>query len=125
MADHKRDLIYLLIVMIIILFVCVIGYHAFSGKGDTVVIEIDGKCVGEYSLHEEREIYLPDEENHTNVLTIADNKAYMSSADCPDKLCMKQKAISHNKETIVCLPNRIVVTVRSVSSGGEYDTIVQ
>ncbi|MFR5116202.1 MAG: NusG domain II-containing protein [Eubacterium sp.] len=31
----------------------------------------------------------------------------MISADCPDKLCVNQHAISSNGETIVCLPNKV------------------
>ena len=42
---------------------------------------------------------------------IADGKADMKDADCPDRLCVKQKAISRQNENIVCLPNKIVVTV--------------
>ncbi|KAI4447103.1 hypothetical protein C823_001622 [Eubacterium plexicaudatum ASF492] len=32
-------------------------------------------------------------------------------ADCPDQLCVHQKAISGQGETIVCLPNKIVVEI--------------
>lgn len=42
---------------------------------------------------------------------IRDGKADMKEADCPDKLCVHQKAISAENESIVCLPNRVVVTV--------------
>lgn len=39
--------------------------------------------------------------------------ADMTSADCPDHLCVKQKAISKEGESIICLPNKVVVTVKS------------
>ena len=35
----------------------------------------------------------------------------MTEADCPDQLCVHQRAISKQKQTIVCLPNRVVVEV--------------
>ena len=37
----------------------------------------------------------------------------MIEADCPDRLCVKQKAICKNGETIVCLPHKVVVEIRS------------
>ena len=37
----------------------------------------------------------------------------MLEADCPDQLLLHQKAISKDKESIICLPNRVVVTVES------------
>lgn len=37
----------------------------------------------------------------------------MTSADCPDHLCVKKKAISKEGESIICLPNKVVVTVKS------------
>ena len=40
------------------------------------------------------------------------------SADCPDKLCVNQHSISFNGETIVCLPNKLVV---KIVSGEEAD----
>ena len=31
--------------------------------------------------------------------------------DCPDRLCVQQHAICKERETIVCLPNKVVVEV--------------
>lgn len=33
----------------------------------------------------------------------------MTEADCPDHLCMKQKAVDSTGGTIVCLPNKVVI----------------
>ena len=45
-------------------------------------------------------------------------EADMKEADCPDKLCVHQKAISAENESIVCLPNRVVVTVTNSKKEG-------
>ena len=49
----------------------------------------------------------------TNTLVIKGGVADMTSADCPDHLCVKKKAISKEGESIICLPNKVVVTVKS------------
>jgi len=35
----------------------------------------------------------------------------VTDADCPDRLCVKQRAISKQGETIVCLPHRLIVKI--------------
>jgi hypothetical protein len=45
------------------------------------------------------------------ILVISDGKADMESADCPNQICVHHSAISHTGETIVCLPNRVVIEI--------------
>lgn len=77
--------------------------------GSTVTVKVKGKEFGTYSLSKDQEIDI----NGTNRLVIKDGKADMTWADCPDKLCVHQKAIDRDKETIVCLPNKVVAEVHS------------
>ena len=83
-----------------------------SKKGETVKIEKDGKLYAEYSLRENRTVKLEDGEAF-NILVIENGKVYVLEASCPDKLCVNQGSASKNGETIVCLPNKTVVTVYS------------
>ncbi len=74
----------------------------------------DGETYGTYSLSKDQTISIKDGNGYvTNTLVIRNRKAYMESADCPDKLCVRQKSISLVHETIVCLPNKVVVTVEN------------
>ena len=45
------------------------------------------------------------------MIRIEDGQAYMEEADCPDGYCMEQGGISGQKQTIVCLPHKLVVEV--------------
>ena len=47
----------------------------------------------------------------TNTLVIENGAAWLSHANCPDELCVKQGKISHNGQVITCLPNKLTVTV--------------
>lgn len=58
----------------------------------------------------------------TNILQIKEGKADMTEADCPDKLCVHQKAVSKNGESIICLPNKVVIEVKS-SEQSAYDAV--
>ena len=46
-----------------------------------------------------------------NVLVIKDGNVCISNADCPDGLCVKQGTISKANESIICLPNKLVVRI--------------
>ena len=60
----------------------------------------------------------------TNHLIIKDCKADVTEADCPDQICVDQKAISKEGETIVCLPNKVVVEVKGADAS-DFDTMTK
>lgn len=78
-----------------------------SPKSAEIEIKVDGNLQGTYSLWEDQEITI----GKTNVLVISGGKAKMQSAQCPDQICVRQTAISKKGETIVCLPNKVIVEV--------------
>ena len=79
-----------------------------------VKVTIDGRGYGTYPLSKDDTIEIKNGDGDvTNTLVIKGGVADMTSADCPDHLCVKQKAISKEGESIICLPNKVVVTVKS------------
>ena len=46
----------------------------------------------------------------------------MIEADCPDKLCVHQKAIERTNETIVCLPHKVVVEIQDAKEA-DFDSM--
>lgn len=86
-------------------------YLLLSGeRGSSVQVVCDGRLLGEYSLQEDREIPLSLEEGR-NLLLIRDGKVWMEEADCPDRLCVRQGAVSRAGESIICLPHKLTVSV--------------
>lgn len=95
-------------------------------KGATAVVTVDGVERYRCSLFVEKEIEIDD----TNILVIKDGAADMITADCPDQICVKHTPISNAGETIICLPNKVVVTIESLTGNerpaqGEVDVIVK
>lgn len=104
----------------VIAFIVFIFYSITGGEeAAAVTVKVDGELQGTYSLSEEQEIEI---NGGTNLLQIKDGKADMIEADCPDKLCVNQKAISKNLENIICLPNQVIVEVQSTDNS-EYDAV--
>ncbi len=86
--------------------------RVFAGEASRVVVSVDGEVVGEYPLNSERQVDITGVQGGSNKLVIKDGRADIVEADCPDKLCVHEAPVSKEGEALVCLPHRVVVTVR-------------
>lgn len=102
----------------------------FRQSGSRVVIYRDGQRAECFPLSEDR-TFLIDSAYGTNRLVISDGEAFLTEADCPDKLCVKMGKIRYDGQTIVCLPHKVVVAVEGgekeslPESGGEVDIVAR
>lgn len=53
------------------------------------------------------------EDGCTNIIEVRNGSIGIISADCPDKLCVKQGFIDSSLLPITCLPNRVVIQIRT------------
>ena len=120
MKMKKYDKILAAIVLTAAIVVFLVHNMLGDNGADIVTVNVDGKVTGTYSLIENQTIEI---NGGSNILKIEDGVADMIEADCPDKLCVKQKAVSKNKESIICLPNEVIVEVKS-DEDSEYDAVV-
>ncbi|MDR1412970.1 MAG: NusG domain II-containing protein [Actinomycetes bacterium] len=113
---RKNDLVLFggLLLVGIVLFAAV--NFAKTG-GAQVDVHYDGAVVASYPLDTDREVDLTY--NGHNLLKIEKGRATVIDADCPELLCTKQRAISKEGESIVCLPHKLVITV----SGGKPNDV--
>lgn len=105
MKKNDYKLIVGIVAAAVILFL--VFMQKLSGAESAAEVSVNGRVTGVYRLDEDRRIDI----NGTNVLVITDGHADMTEADCPDGLCVRQKPISGEGESIVCLPNRVIVTI--------------
>ena len=95
-----------------------------SSIGTTVVVSVDGEEYGRYSLLKEQVVQIGD----TNTLVIHNHEADMLFADCPDQICVKHTPITDTDENIICLPNKVVVTIEDIygkNQEAELDAVVK
>lgn len=78
----------------------------------------DGELLYSYSLSEDRIVSVQASDGGYNLVLINGGSARVTDADCPDKLCIRQRSISKNGESIICLPHKLVV---QITSGKESD----
>lgn len=118
----RNDLILILTILLFALTFWFINTKVVQKKGDYVTVSVQGEIIDQFSLDEEVDIVIEGANQGTNRLVIHDGKASILDANCPDKLCVHQKKILKNNETIVCLPNQVVIEVHAQEEK-EYDAI--
>ena len=116
-ATQKKYRLDIIIISAILLFslVLLLIVTLTKKEGSTVVVEIDGKVVATYSLSQNGEYSL---NGGTNVLVIENGYAYLNYSNCPDHTCEKTGKIQYVGQSIICLPNKVTVTIRGEDVGG-------
>lgn len=120
----RNDLI-LIGSLIIVLALIGLAFMLLRGEGDTVVVEVDGKVYGTYALDVDRTVEIRTGEGgkELNLLVIEGGKARVETATCPDGICAAHRPIFREGESIVCLPHKVVITVKLAGGGNEPDII--
>ncbi|MCR5666968.1 MAG: NusG domain II-containing protein [Eubacterium sp.] len=87
--------------------------------GNIVRVSVNGETYGEYDLNTDQTIEIEIQGEITNVVLIEDGSVSMKEAQCPDHLCVEQGQIHLANESIICLPNKVVVEI--LDAGSEDD----
>lgn len=90
---------------------------AFFPAPQYVIITANGTEIARLPLDSDCTYRVGD----SNTVQISGGHVKMLEADCPDKLCVHTGQISRSGQTIVCLPNKVVVSI----SGEKNDVDVQ
>ena len=109
-SDRKtriRDII-LIASLTIIGLVLLLVVNTKSEGGSFAVVQVDGVTVARYALSEDGVFVL---NGGSNTIEIKDGKIRMLEALCPNLQCVHQGWISKSYQSIVCLPNKMIVTI--------------
>ena len=117
----KADVI--LALALIVIGLAMSWFFSFGqAAGSELVITRGGKVFGTYSLAEDRTIEVK-QDSHINKITIKNGHVSMSFSDCHGQDCIQQHSISRTGESIVCLPNKVMLEIQGGKS--EYDSIAR
>lgn len=120
----KNDRYIVLAVLAVAAFLFTYQRYMMTSEGATVLVQRNGETIASYPLTGEENLIFTDENGNKNVLIIRDKKAYMEEANCPDKLCVKQRAIAKTGESIICLPHKLVVQIIG-GEEGQVDAVAK
>jgi len=118
---YKNDI--LLITSVLIIAAVIFAVSAGTKRqGAVAVVTIGGTEQMRLPLDQDAAVVLGEGE-HTNTLVIADGKAGIIEASCPDHVCVHQGEISYEGQSIVCLPNKTIITIEG-GKDGDLDAVV-
>lgn len=122
----RRNDVLLIACLLLAAAVGLVYLFFFRRTGDTVQVTVDGALYKTYSLSQNvtDDIYTGENGEFHNRLVIQDGKAYMQAATCPDGICVAHRPIFRDGESIVCLPQRVVITVVADNGTDDPDIIV-
>ena len=108
----KGDIILIVSLLVLSLVLFVIS---FTGDTESLRAEIyaDGELTHDIALSEAAEGYTLTE-NGCELLIETDGVSFVYS-DCGDKLCIKKGKLKRQGDTMACVPERVVVIIKSDS----------
>jgi hypothetical protein len=108
----KRSDIVFIILAALLIGGAFLGFEFFSGNyGRMVVIEEGNEVVGSYPLSEDRTIQVQGPLGISTVV-IERGQVYMADSPCSNKVCIDMGHVSEKGDSIICLPNRIYITIQ-------------
>lgn len=114
----KKGDVLLAVIAVVFLFLWMIP----RGSGTLAVICVDGEVYKRVPLDVNTRIDVKSRYGE-NTVVIENGCIYIEDADCPDKICEREK-ISNTGRSIVCLPNRLSVQIESKNQKEEIDVTV-
>lgn len=114
----KKNDIILLLITLVLAIIFFAGYRLFYHKaGNYVTVTVDTEIYRTLPLNQDAALDIPGANGGSNRLEIKNGAASITDADCPDKLCVHQKTIQSQGESLICLPHKVIVTVTSDQKG--------
>ena len=105
----KNDIIFIAALLLVL---AVLGAFLllFRQEGSTVKVTVNGQIYGTYSLDKNQTVEIKTE-NGYNILVIENGTARIEEASCPDGVCSSHRPIRFSNSSIICLPNKVVVSI--------------
>lgn len=96
------------IIIVAVIGICLLLFLLFPfKKGKTVTVKKDNKTVYSENLNKDNNVDLGN-----NTVIIKSGEVYMKEANCKNQICVHTGKISKSGESIVCLPNKVVVLIK-------------
>ena len=116
----KQSDILLIIVILLIAGIVFVSYKKEEPDNMVAKVYYEDKLELTIDLNENKEYDVEGYNGNVHIV-VEDKKIKVEEENSPKHLCSKQGFISSSNQTIVCLPNKIVITIEGNDS---IDTVI-
>jgi hypothetical protein len=107
LTRNDRILIFTLLIIASFFFA---RFFFISHKGSEVLIKAGNGSVQRVSLRMDRMVNIEAEKGKV-VIEVKDGKVRVAESSCVQKICVNTGWISRPGQNIICLPNKVLVTI--------------
>ncbi len=93
-----------------------------SQAGGSALLYYDGICAGTFDLSSDQ-VVSPELGSHDIRIEIRGGRIRMLDSDCPRKVCKHTGWISGRGQTIVCVPNKVLIEIRGNGTNSGCDAV--
>lgn len=113
MNKQIRNELFLIAGVAVVSLLLFFGGKWMSNKQAAVVeVSVNGAVTDTYPIDQDADFVVTSTGGKINRISIHDGKVSITEASCPDKLCIHQGTITESGQSLICLPNRVIVTIQ-------------
>ena len=118
---HKTAFILTGIIVLLCLasILCLILYPTLAKDNYTAYIYVNGDLYETIALSQvttDYQLNITARDGGYNTILVQPGAISISTANCPDQICVKQGIITNNLLPITCLPHSVVIELKSLES---------
>lgn len=98
-------------ILVLLIGIVLLCFQIGNEMGSTVEIYSDGTLFGKYELYSDKTVEVISKRGN-NTVCINNGYVYVTDSSCEDKNEILQGKINQSGQSLICLPNKLVITVK-------------
>lgn len=119
----KKDTFLIGGILIVVLISFLINNIINSKGSSSIEIYVNGELYEEVSINKDKEIRI-ENNNGYNIVKIHDKGVEIIDASCPDKVCVHTGLIDKPSKSIVCIPNKVNIKIKTNDKDNTKEDII-
>ena len=110
----KGDIIVIFTLIVVFCLSFIYISNSFITTGDKYIsVQVNGEEIKQITFGNEKTVYPIRTSFGLNILEVDNESVRVIEASCPDKLDVKFGKINKVGQAIICMPNRLVIQIKS------------